>query len=226
MTESIVLRQAAKRYRRASALRAVDFSLQPGEIVGLVGPNGAGKTTMLRLCAGLLRPSAGLVTIEVPRSAFRYFGGERTLPPNVPVRRWWHLFSPAPDEVGGWWNKRVGLSTQRIGELSRGSRQQLGLATTMAGADGRVLLLDEPWEGLDPDAARWLSAELLAARGAGAAILVSSHRIHELASICTRCEFLVDGRLAEQGVRWPGPVCHERRVAQLLEAYDRARRAQ
>jgi ABC-2 type transport system ATP-binding protein len=210
VTAVLDLRDVSRRYKRAVALRGIDLTVERGEVVGLVGPNGAGKTTLLRIGAGLARPSAGEVTLGIRPSEIRYFGGDRTLPPGNRERS-------EPDN-------RLQDSSQRIGELSRGSRQRLGLVVTVGGGEGRLLLLDEPWEGLDPDATRWLSAELVSARAGGAAILVSSHRIHELAEICTRCEFLVGGSLIKPAVCWSGVVCHGIRVTQLLEAYDRARR--
>jgi ABC-type multidrug transport system ATPase subunit len=214
MTVVVLVNKASKRYGATHALRNIDFTVRAGEIVGLVGPNGAGKTTLLRLCAGLLRPSQGKVDVRVDRSAVRYFAGERSLPPNVTVRRWRRL----------WLDERTpGVPRLTIGQLSRGSRQRLGLETMPAACGPGLVLLDEPWEGLDPDAGRWLSAELVRARAAGDAILVSSHRIHDLATVCDRCEFLVLGVVSPCAVRWTGRVPHEVRVGQLLEAFDRAR---
>jgi ABC-type multidrug transport system ATPase subunit len=224
VTAVLDLRDVSRRYKRAVALRGIDLTVERGEVVGLVGPNGAGKTTLLRICAGLARPSAGEVTLGIRPSEIRYFGGERTLPPNVSARGWSRLWIAPGNRERSEPDNRLQDSSQRIGELSRGSRQRLGLVVTVGGGEGRLLLLDEPWEGLDPDATRWLSAELVSARAGGAAILVSSHRIHELAEICTRCEFLVGGSLIKPAVCWSGVVCQGIRVTQLLEAYDRARR--
>jgi len=206
----------SKRYGHASALRWIFMGVKAGEIVGLVGPNGAGKTTLLRLCAGLLRPSSGSITARPARDDIRYFGGERTLPPNVNARRWQALWGPGA----------LVAPRKPIGQLSRGARQRLGLESAMAGAAPALVLLDEPWEGLDLDAARWLSASVSALRDRGAAVLVSSHRIHDLAEICDRCEFLVGGAIARSPVAWSGVIRHEARIAQLLSAYDEARRLQ
>jgi ABC-2 type transport system ATP-binding protein len=206
----------SKRYGRTRALRWIFLSVRAGEVVGLVGPNGAGKTTLLRLCAGLLTPSSGRVTRDDVRGEVRYFGGERTLPPNVREDRWRVLWSV--DDAG-----RAGGT---LGRLSRGSRQRLGLEATLAGVGRGLVLLDEPWEGLDLDAARWLNAALETARRRGAGVLVSSHRVHDLAAICDRCEFLVGGAIARSPVAWSAVVRHEARVDQLLSAYDEARRLQ
>ena len=79
--------------------------------------------------------------------------------------------------------------------LSRGSRQMVGLRAYLAPPRAALYLLDEPWEGLDPDAARWLSMLLQQHRQAGSGILVSSHRLHDLAGVCDRYVFLSDGVL-------------------------------
>jgi len=201
-----------KRFGRRVALDDVSLTLNGAEIVGLVGPNGAGKTTMLRILAGLVHPTRGSVQIE-PRCVVRHFGGERTLPPDVSARRWMWLVAPsaAPD-----------TTTRTLGVLSRGTRQRIGLEAALAGRDAGVIVLDEPWEGLDPDASRWLSDALLARRRDGCVVLVSSHRIHDLASVCDRCELLVGGRLATSAIAC-SELPHHGRTAALYDAFDRAR---
>jgi len=86
-----------------------------------------------------------------------------------------------------------------------------------------LVLLDEPWEGLDPDASRWLSDELIHKRAAGVAVVVSSHRIHDLATVCDRCVYLVNGGLADEHIECGNGLPHETLVARLLDAFDRAR---
>ena len=204
------LHAVSKAYGRHLALDSVDFALNTGEIVGAIGPNGAGKTTLLRLAARLLRPTRGQVATSLATfRSVRYFGGERTLPPNVPANQWFRL-----------WTNDIVVTNRPLGLLSRGTRQRLGLEATLAAQDADLLILDEPWEGLDPDASRWLSETLLEKRAAGASALISSHRIHDLADVCDRCVFLVDGRLTPESV-----VCGSAadRSTQLFEAFDRAR---
>jgi ABC-2 type transport system ATP-binding protein len=205
--------RASKHYGRRMAVRDVTLSVGAAEVVGLVGPNGAGKTTLLRVLAGLVRLSSGAVRIS-DASRVAYFGGEHTIPGDVSARRW-----------SSFWRARdlSQVTRRRFGVLSRGTRQRIGLEATLSAAGGGLLLLDEPWEGLDPDAARWLSEALIAQRALGTGILVSSHRIHDLAAVCDRCEFLVDGVMSE-----PGVVCsstHEpgERADLLLHAFDAAR---
>ncbi|HTK29466.1 MAG TPA: ATP-binding cassette domain-containing protein [Vicinamibacterales bacterium] len=214
MTPALEVVDVSKRFGWRPALRGVTLTVRAGEIVGLVGPNGAGKTTLLRISAGLLHPSSGIVR-TASAGERRYFAGEATLPPHVSARRWQRLWRPA----GG-----AAWPNVRIGSLSRGSRQRLGLETTIVGGI-RLLLLDEPWEGLDPDAARWLTDTLRERSAAGCAVLVSSHRVHDLAAACDRCEFLVHGTLAPSGIAWQAPAVHEERVRRLMDAFDAARSA-
>jgi len=204
----------SKQYGSHWALRDVTLTATSGEIVGLVGPNGAGKTTLLRIAARLITEQAGAV--DVPSSEdgkVRYFAGERALPADVRVRRWRRLWTLDADESAG---------RKRIGTLSRGLRQRLGLETVLAQpASAALVLLDEPWEGLDPDAAAWLSRELIVMRAAGVATVVSSHRIHDLAAICDRCVFMNLGRVVRQVEFEPAVAAN--RSAILLEAFEHAR---
>ncbi|MBI3493708.1 MAG: ATP-binding cassette domain-containing protein [Acidobacteria bacterium] len=204
------LNGVSKRLGRHAALEDVSLSIASGEILGLIGPNGAGKTTLLRILAGLLRPSAGSVWRVTP-DRLSYFGGEQTLPSDLSARRWLSLWSAGAAN---------GTSSRRLSVLSRGTRQQVGLQAMLADSTSRLLLLDEPWEGLDPDASRWLSQAMIEKRAAGAGIVVSSHRIHDLADVCDRCVFLVGGRLIGNAVWCEGL---SDRTAALLEAFDRAR---
>jgi ABC-2 type transport system ATP-binding protein len=215
---SLVCRMDAvsKRYGREIALDQVTVNIESGQILGIIGPNGAGKTTMLRILVGLLRPSSGAV-VRGAEFTVRYFGGEQTLPPFVSARRWVRLCSNAADRTV------ADVPRRRMGLLSRGTRQKIGLTAAMRGETPSLLVLDEPWEGLDPDGSRWLSQQLLAMRAAGTAVLVSSHRIHELADVCDRCEFLIQGRLSSPVLDGWREAIGDDRVGRLFEAFDRAR---
>jgi ABC-2 type transport system ATP-binding protein len=205
-----VTRDITKRFGRRRALSDVTLEISGGEILGLVGPNGAGKTTLLRIMARLLRPSSGYVgTAE----HVRYFAGEHSMPPTVYEGRWRRLWS-APALAG---------RGRRLGTLSRGTRQRVGLESMLADRSTELMLLDEPWEGLDPDASRWLSAELRQRRAGGTAVVVSSHRVHDLADVCDRCVFIVGGTLAPQAVTAAQLSKTDNRSSLLFEAFDRVK---
>jgi ABC-2 type transport system ATP-binding protein len=190
MSALLSVNGVVKKYDGKRVLAGVTFCAGKGEAIGIIGPNGAGKTTLLRIVMGLLRADAGWVRLEgetVPSALARvraaYFAGESTLPPAVRAQAWRSLFHDA-DERGE--NRPFRL-------LSRGTRQLQGLRTLFAVSGIRLIVLDEPWEGLDPDASRWLTEAMRARRDAGVTILVSSHRLHDLAGVCDRYVFLDRG---------------------------------
>jgi ABC-2 type transport system ATP-binding protein len=186
VTALLEARGLAKRFGERTIFSGVDLTLHEREITGLVGSNGAGKTTLLRTLLGFVSPSAGEVVRSVHPGALEHFGGAPTLPPHLSARTWVRLVSRG---------SAVCDDPRPIRTLSRGSRQLLGLSTVLARREARAFLLDEPWEGLDPDGSRWLSETLLERRDDGCAFLVSSHRLHDLAGLCGRYAFLVGGRV-------------------------------
>jgi ABC-type multidrug transport system ATPase subunit len=207
----------SRRYGRQWALNGINLTLDASEIIGLVGPNGAGKTSLLRIMAGLLQATTGEVRRESREpGSVRYFAGERALPPHVSANTWLRLWTG---------RRRVDLGRRRIAALSRGMRQQLGLEATLAKSPNNpgssLVLLDEPWEGLDPDATRWLSSQLIEARARRASVMVSSHRIHDLAGVCDRCLFLRRGLVVEEVRMSHSMAAGIDRSAMLFEAFDR-----
>jgi ABC-2 type transport system ATP-binding protein len=212
MKTRLELLAVTKAFGRHQVLNQTWLQIRAGEAVGLIGANGAGKTTLLRIAAGLVRPDAGSVRWssmqDDEQARIRYYGGEMTLPPSVPARRWASLFDVATDD------------RRRIGHLSRGSRQLLGLRVLLSGHEADLLLLDEPWEGLDPDGSAWLTDTVRRWRSSGAAILISSHRLYDLDAVCTRFLLLENGRCHAVADRELRP-----RVDQLAQAVRRQGRA-
>ncbi|SCG66563.1 ATP-binding cassette domain-containing protein [Micromonospora humi] len=173
------------RYRRHGpwVLREVDAAIGPGEVAVVLGRNGAGKSTLLQLAAGVLRPSRGRVT---DRPATVGWVPER-FPADQPftvgaylaaMGRVAGLPGPAADRAVAHWVERLGLTRfhgVRLPQLSKGTAQKVGLAQALLRPPG-LLVLDEPWEGLDA-AARELVPELIGeVLAAGGAVLVSDHR--------------------------------------------------
>ncbi len=205
MKTRLELAAVTKAFGATKVLTQAWLQVRGGEAVGLIGANGAGKTTLLRIAAGLVRPDGGAVRwsslLDQDRARIRYYGGEMTLPPSVPVRRWARLFDVASQD------------RRRISQLSRGTRQLLGLRVLLSGRDADLVLLDEPWEGLDPEGSAWLTEVVRRWRSDGAAVLISSHRLHDLDSVCTRFLLLEGGRCQAVADRELRP-----RVDQLAQA--------
>lgn len=187
MTTRLHLAGVVKAFGRHRVLDRAELQVSSGEVVGLLGANGAGKTTLLRIAAGLVHPDEGVVKqlASGAKPIVRYFGGEMTLPSGVRADRWAALFGAKAHE------RRL------LGQLSRGSRQLFGLRVVLSGHDAHIVLLDEPWEGLDPQGGAWLIEIVRRWQSMGAALLISSHRLHDLSAVCSRFVFLEDGRCRE-----------------------------
>ena len=219
MTMMVSVRELTVHYGRRLVFDGVSFDVGAGQSLGVIGPNGAGKTTLLRTLVGCLRASAGDVRISglMPRDALKrtgvaYFAGEATLPGFVRASAWGTLTTGEP----------VTPDRRPLRALSRGTRQLLGLRSVLGRHPLDLIVLDEPWEGLDADAARWLSATLEAKRDRGAAIVLSSHRLHDLAGLCDSYLFLLPHRavlLNAHEIATVGPVT----PALLVDVFDRLR---
>ncbi len=170
------VRGVTKRYGIRPVLRSASLHVRPGEALGLIGSNGAGKTTLLRILLGLVHPDSGEVTIggldvggALGRHTIAYFGGVTALPPSVRVATWSRFFRfPRSSDLN------VTHAQARIGRLSRGQRRLLGLRTAIGSREPGLIILDEPWEGLDLGAAGWLNQRLQHLSSLGATIITSS----------------------------------------------------
>jgi ABC-2 type transport system ATP-binding protein len=219
VTPVVVAREVAARYGRREVFHGVSFVLAAGQALGILGPNGAGKTTLLRVMAGLLTASEGEIRVNgiQPRAALArtpvaYFAGEATLPGSVRASAWGTLIT----------GQAITLEKRPVRTLSRGTRQLLGLRTVLARHPLGLILLDEPWEGLDPDAARWLSTTLEAKRDRGAAVALTSHYFQDLAGVCDAYLFLVGSPptlLQAHEISAVGPVT----ASLLTDVYDKLR---
>ena len=215
----VSVRNAAARYGRREVFRDLSFDLRTGQALGVLGPNGAGKTTLLRMLIGCLSPVAGDVRIAgfrprdaLGRTSVAYFAGAATLPPAVRATAW-----------GALGNGEVVLpDRRRIRALSQGLKQVLGLRTVLSRHPLQLVVLDEPWEGLDAESSRWLNATLELKRDRGAAVVVSSHRLHDLAGLCDEYLFLMpqEARLLKAPeIARVGPVT----AALLADTFDKLR---
>ncbi|KXO90496.1 ABC transporter ATP-binding protein [Tsukamurella pseudospumae] len=196
------------RYGGAVAVEEVSFTAPSGEVTGLIGPNGAGKSTTLRLIAGLERPSSGAVTIN----GLRY--GDLPNPGTtigVLLDAEWAAPSRTAREHLRWMAAAIGLPDGRVdaalelvglqdvadrpvGGFSLGMRQRLAIAGAVLG-DPPVIVLDEPVNGLDPEAIAWIRSSLRSLADEGRTVLLSSHLLTELEQTADRIVALHEGRV-------------------------------
>lgn len=211
MTSVLVFDRISKHFGSARALDDVSFALEPGEILGLVGPNGAGKTTAMQIATGFLLPSSGHGTLM--GHGFDNAAARRQLGfvPDAPVFFGGNAFdalrfavrlsdiTPTRETMEGVL-RRVGLTEWKrdVRRFSRGMQQRLALALALVHRP-RVLILDEPASALDPQGVLDVRNLLKELRGEGAAILLSSHQLGEVASVSDRIAFLHEGRLMRYG---------------------------
>lgn len=207
MTGAVVTENLGKRYGSKWALRDCSFEIPAGRVCGLVGANGAGKTTVLRMLAGLSRPTTGTAEVagRTPGDNVEFLPDVGFLAQDIPLYRRWsaedHLrmgarLNPRWDDAScrdRLRRLRIPLD-QRVGTLSGGQRAQVGLALALAKRP-RVLLLDEPVAALDPLARR----EFLSTLGAAVAdgdltVVLSSHLVADLERVCDHLVVLADSR--------------------------------
>jgi ABC-2 type transport system ATP-binding protein len=238
---AIEVQGLSKRFGATLAVDDLSFSVEAGKIVGFLGPNGAGKTTTLRALLGLIRPTSGTATIEgVPYDALDdptatvgavLDGG--MFHPGRSGRNHLRVLALAAGVADARVDELLELvslsdsAKRRAGGYSLGMRQRLGLAAALLG-DPRVLVLDEPANGLDPQGIRWLRDFLRSLAAEGRAILVSSHVLSEVAQTVDEVVVIHRGRSIEQapigellagrggGVRVAGP--DSGRLAELMRA--------
>ena len=213
----IAARGLTKRYNDVNAVDAIDFDIVKGEVFGLLGPNGAGKTTTILMMLGLTEISAGVVSVlgcdpaRAPLQVKRRVG---YLPDSVGFYD--HLTAV---ENLAYTAKLMGLSAaertrrivaalqrvrlaevadKRVATFSRGMRQRLGLAEiVMKGA--QIAILDEPTSGLDPHATAELLAIIRGFKTEGVSVLLSSHLLERVQSVCDRVALFSAGRIALMG---------------------------
>ncbi|HJQ00382.1 MAG TPA: ABC transporter ATP-binding protein [Jatrophihabitans sp.] len=208
----IVVDNLTKVFGTQRAVDSLSFTVEPGSVTGFLGPNGAGKTTTLRMLLGLVEPTSGNATIN----GVRY----RTLAkPLQTVGAALEAASFHPAHTGRQhlriYCAAAGLPAERADEVlhlvglagdakkktkgySMGMRQRLALAATLLG-DPRVLILDEPANGLDPEGIRWLRGFFRHLAAEGRTILVSSHQLSEVQEVADRAVILNRGRLVKAG---------------------------
>ncbi len=209
-------KRLSKSFGAVTALRLLDFAIDPGEVVCLLGPNGAGKTTTINLFLGFLEPTSGgafvngLNVQEAPVETKRHLA---YIPEQVAL---YPLFSgfenlrhfsrlggqpPVPKQDLYAFLAQAGLSREaadrRVGTYSKGMRQKVGVAIALA-KQAKALLLDEPLSGLDPKAANEFANIISDLRNDGAAILMATHDILRAKEVATRIRIMKAGQTVEE----------------------------
>lgn len=213
----ITVHHLVKRFGLKTVLRDLDFEVQPGEFVALLGPNGAGKTTFLRILASLSRPTLGEVHVagyRLPHHAaavrarlgvvthLPLLYGDLTAEENL--RFYARLYGLHPDEPRITQVLQLaGLEARRrdlVRTYSRGMQQRLAIARAVL-HDPEVLLMDEPYTGLDQDASTMLDGVLRSVTAQGRTVVMTSHDLARAEDLATRFDILSRGRIAASTTR-------------------------
>ncbi|MEV6891505.1 ABC transporter ATP-binding protein [Kribbella sp. NPDC051137] len=208
MDHVVRTRNLTKRFGRRTALDGLDLDVPPGEVLGYLGPNGAGKTTTIRLLAGLIRPTAGSAVVfgfdaadqyDALQRRIGYLPGDFVAYPDLTGTQYLDYFAHL---YGGVERSRIDLLAKRfdldlgvrIGTLSRGNRQKVGIVQAFM-HDPDLLILDERTTGLDPLMQREFRELLRETRDAGRTVFLSSHVLSEVDAVADRVAILRAGRL-------------------------------
>ncbi|HTM36077.1 MAG TPA: ABC transporter ATP-binding protein [Terriglobales bacterium] len=213
MPAAIECRDLRKTYDgKVEAVRGLSLTIQPGECFGLLGPNGAGKTTTIEILEGLLEPTSGEVSIlgrtwkAQARELREYIGislQETRLSEKLTVRETIELFASfytqprSADEVLGALQLKE-KSDALVGKLSGGQKQRLAVATALV-ASPKVLFLDEPTTGLDPQSRRQLWDIIRAFQHNGGTVLLTTHYMDEAERLCDRLVIVDHGQVIAEG---------------------------
>src|SRR5215470_9868057 len=222
----VEVRGLTKTFGRVTAVRGMSFTAPAGMVTGFLGPNGSGKTTTLRVVLGLVRPDAGAAliggvpcgrlarprrTVGALLEASGFHPGRRARDHLLVLADAAGIPGTRVDEVLG----QVGLAAaadRQVREFSLGMRQRLGLAAALLG-DPRVLLLDEPANGLDPAGIAWLRGLLRGLADEGRTVVVASHVLSEVAQTADHVVIVNAGEL-----RFSGPLHELGASGQALES--------
>jgi ABC-2 type transport system ATP-binding protein len=203
-----------KRYGPVVALNGATFTASPGRLVGFLGPNGAGKTTTMRCIFGLATPNRGRTLwngAEIDRLArlrFGYMPEQRGLYPRMKVGEQLSYFAQHhgmsrrdADAATRRWLERLGLadrSAAKLEELSHGNQQRIQLGAALV-HDPELLVLDEPFSGLDPIGIATMTEILRERAAAGVGVVFSSHQLDLVEDICEDVVIIARGRIVAQG---------------------------
>jgi len=213
MYESVIFENVTKRFNGTVALDQVSFSIQRGEIFGLLGPNGAGKTTLMRILVGILGADEGHVRVSALESTrlkerVGYLPEDRGLYPEMKVRDFLKFcVSIKGISIGRGMDliedgaQRVGIQEyldMKIQALSKGNQQRVQLLITLLHKPD-ILVLDEPFTGLDPIGVDHIKQILIEESSRGATVIISTHRMEETEQLCESIALIHRGKLVRSG---------------------------
>lgn len=209
-SEALVTKGLSRQFGQRWALADLSLKVEPGEVFGFLGPNGAGKTTAIRCILGLIAPTSGTVEILGESDRTRRLRGVGSMV-ETPA---FHLFLSARENLrvsaayGGLDHTGIGAvldavgladrADERVSGFSLGMRQRLGLARAMLGGP-RVMILDEPTNGMDPRGINEVRTLIQDLKSRGVAVLMSSHLLAEVSQVCDTVGILSEGRLVHMG---------------------------
>ncbi len=211
---SLEITNLRKRFGETQALDGVTFAVEPGQVFGFLGANGAGKTTAMRIVLDIIRADEGTVTwqgrpsTDLPRRTFGYLPEERGLYPRMKVMEQLVFFaglygvpgSKAKEEVSAWLARfRVPeYADRRAEELSKGNQQKVQFIAAVI-HDPQVLIMDEPFSGLDPVNVALLKAAFLEMRDRGKTLIFSTHQMEMAEELCDAVAIIDRGQLVASG---------------------------
>lgn len=211
---SLIVDSITKRFGDVVALDAASFSVEPGRIFGLLGANGAGKTTSMRIVLDILRADAGTVTwkgtanTDLPRRTWGYLPEERGLYPRMKVGEQLRFFASlygvadadAGREIGEWLDRfRIpDYVDRKVEELSKGNQQKVQFIAAIL-HDPEVLIMDEPFSGLDPVNVRLLKEAFGEMRDRGKTLIFSTHQMEQVEELCEAIAIVDRGKVIVSG---------------------------
>ena len=209
MADVFELKNVTKKYGKKTALDNVTLSLPKGQIVGLLGPNGSGKTTMLKLAAGLLKPTSGDISV----CGFKPGAESKDLvayqSDKVYLNDWMNVldlmkmhsdfFTNFKEDKALGMLKDLGIDPKdKLKSMSKGTKEKVQLITTMC-RDVDLYLLDEPIGGVDPAARDYILNTILSNYSENATVVISTHLISDVESVLNHVLFLKQGHIIRQG---------------------------
>jgi ABC-2 type transport system ATP-binding protein len=211
---SLVISGLSKRFGQVQALDALSLEIPRGHVFGFLGANGAGKTTTMRIALGVLRADAGTITWggadhrQLPRPTWGYLPEERGLYPKMTVleelvffARLHGLTADGARRTALDWLTRLRVpdfADRRVGELSKGNQQKVQFLAAVL-HDPEVLLMDEPFTGLDPVNVVLLREAILELRDRGKTVVLSTHQMETVEAMCESVAIIDRGRLVTTG---------------------------